>query len=365
MRRPALSTSKADLRTAPVVVNGSPLWPPVTGVQRVARGLTRQLLAEAQPGEVVVLGGPEEFAGDRRPYPGRARRVLWEQLRLPLAGIRAEVVLNLGNLAPLSSRKNLVLTYDLHALHLPQHYRAGWAPLYWKMSAHAYRRARHRVTLSRTIADELEATLGGRVDAVIPPGVDPPFRPVSAERRERLRRELRLDGPFLVVVGWAQPAKRARLALQAHHALVGDIGHQLVIVGAQRSDFAPVDLGRVPASVVMAGSLGDEELAALYSASSGLLFPTEYEGFGLPPVEALACGAPVAASDIPVLRETLAGLPGVGFVEGATAEDWAEAAAELLAGDSDEEVRRTRSEGALERYPWEGKGRALLDVVGR
>jgi len=348
------------------VVNGSPLWPPVTGVQRVARGFTSRLLAECEPGEVEVAGAPGSFGGGSRPFPaGRLGRLVWEQAALPLEARRADVLMNLGNLAPLAPfgpPRRLVLTYDLHALRLPRHYRSGWATAYWRMSAAAYRRATHRVTLSRTIADELERTLGGHVDAVVPPGIDQAFRPAGPEAVGALRDRLGLEGPYLAVVGWSQPAKRARLALDAHRRLAKEIPHQLAIVGVDRGDFAPVDLGGLPRTVVMAGRLSDSDLGVLYSGSAGLVFPSEYEGFGLPPVEALACGAPVAASRIPVLEEVLDGLPGVRFVERTDPEAWAEAAAGLLA---DEDARPDRSRAALDRYPWEGKGRELLRVFGR
>jgi glycosyltransferase involved in cell wall biosynthesis len=272
--------------------------------------------------------------------------------------------MNLGNLAPLlrvGSTRSLVLTYDLHALQLPQHYRHGWARTYWRLAAAAYRRATWRTTLSRTIADELERTLGGRVARVIPPGIDDAFRPVGSDAIAPLHERLGIKGPYLAVVGWAQPAKRAQLAVEAHRLLVKHSEHQLVIVGANRGDFAPVALGSLYGSIVFGGRLSDVDLASLYSGASGLLFPSEYEGFGLPPVEALACGAPVAASRIPVLEEVLDGLPGVQLVTRALPEDWAAAAEALLRDDDD---RSARSGAALARYPWEGRGRELLDVVG-
>jgi glycosyltransferase involved in cell wall biosynthesis len=300
-------------------------------------------------------------AGSLGAFPGgRAGRVVWEQVGLPVAARHAEAVLNLGNLAPLASRKNLVLTYDLHMARFPEHYRTVWSAPYWRIAREAFRRARFRVTLSHTMARELEAALDAPVDAVLPPGVDAVFRPASAERVEAVRRRLRLEGPYLLVVGWAQAGKRADLAVEAHRRVVRDVPHQCVLVGSRHVAFAPVGMGPLPASVVMAGRLSDRDLAALYAGSAGLLFPTLYEGFGLPPVEALACGAPVAATRLPVMEEVLGGLPGVRQVEAGDAAAWAEAAAWLL---EQEGSRNDRSRSVLERYPWAGKGRTLLDLV--
>jgi len=353
-------------RAGRIVVNGSPLWPPVTGVQRVARGLTRQLLAEAEPGSVEVLGGPGDLGGPARAR-GRTRvgRTLWEQTALPLSAGTARAIVNLGNLAPLASAKNLVLTYDLHALRLRQHYRRGLGSLYWALAERAYRGARHRVTLTRTIAEDLEASLGGHVDAVVPPGVDDAFHPATEARVEGVSRRLGIHRPYLVVVGWSQPAKRAPLAVAAHRRLAPDVPHQLVLAGATRADFPEVELGPKPPTLITTGRLSDDDLAALYTGSAGLLFCTEYEGFGLPPVEALACGTRVAVSRIPVLEEVVGGLPGVRFVGEPDEEAWAEAADQLLrvGSGADDPSASSRSDAARSRFPWSGKGRALLQVL--
>jgi glycosyltransferase involved in cell wall biosynthesis len=347
----------------PVVINGSSLWPPVTGVQRVARGLTRRLRKESALGEVALLGAPDGFDGPSGWWQrGRVRRALWEQAALPVRARSAHAVLNLGNLAPIATQRSLVITYDLHALQLPHHYRSGMGRAYWAMSKAAFHRARWRVAISRTIATELEETLGRPVDDVVYPGIDDEFRPAPPEHVEEVLARLRLDPPYVVMLGWAQPAKRGPLAVAAHRRVVGDVPHRLVLVGEARPDFPPVPLGDPSPSVVMAGRLDDAAVASLLTGSQGLLFPSEYEGFGLPPVEALACGASVASSAIPVLREVLGDLPGVSFVEGAAVSDWAEALEGLLRGGGD---AGQRSRAALARYPWEGKGRQLLRVVGR
>ena len=362
-RNARASATRGDRFGRPrVFVNGSPLWPPVTGVQRVARGLAERLLAEAAPNEVRIAGPPLGFGGTRERFPGgRAARLAWEQTVLPAIAHGSHVV-NLGNLAPLASHSTLVLTYDLHTLHAPRHYRMGVASAYWHLASAAYKRASVRCTLSRTVADELEATLGGKVDAVVPPGIDAVFVLPGADHHPPARLGIRTDRPYLVVVGWAQPSKRADLAIDAHRALRDRVPHDLVVVGGTKSDYPAARPGGTDASVRWVGRLSDADLAAVYAGSSGLLFPTEYEGFGLPPVEALASGASVAASDLPVLREVLGGLPGVRFVGERTADAWLAAADELVTG-GDGSSPEERSHAARARYPWDGKGRTLLELL--
>jgi glycosyltransferase involved in cell wall biosynthesis len=80
-------------------------------------------------------------------------------------------------------------------------------------------------------------------------------------------------------------------------------GASLVVVGASGHLFAETHLGALPAGVRLLGRVEDELLPALYSGAAGFVYPSIYEGFGLPPLEAMACGVPIAVSDIPPHRE--------------------------------------------------------------
>src|SRR5207245_470170 len=99
------------------------------------------------------------------------------------------------------------------------------------------------------------------------------------------------------------PRKDVVTAVAAHRALVGDVPHDLVLVGRAHPTFSPVAVPSV-ATVRRLGYVDDDELPALLTGASALLFPSHYEGFGLPPLEAMACGTPAVVSDLPVLRET-------------------------------------------------------------
>ena len=124
----------------------------------------------------------------------------------------------------------------------------------------------------------------------------PAMRECSAWEIEAVRKRYRLPDDYLLWVGGLQtpdPRKRIAAMAKAPRELA------LVLVGATRPWAHELP------GVTLTGHVPDEHLAAIYSGARALVFPSDDEGFGLPPVEALACGTPVVASDLPVLREVL------------------------------------------------------------
>jgi glycosyltransferase involved in cell wall biosynthesis len=123
---------------------------------------------------------------------------------------------------------------------------------------------------------------------------------------DAVRRRYGLPERYLLWVGRLtapEPRKRVAALVRAPRKL------PLVLAGAAGSWAHELP------NVTLTGALGDDELAAIYSGAHALVFPSDHEGFGLPPVEALACGTPVVASDVPVLREVLDGRAFLGPVE--------------------------------------------------
>jgi glycosyltransferase involved in cell wall biosynthesis len=134
-----------------------------------------------------------------------------------------------------------------------------------------------------------------RID-VIAEAVSPALRPARPEEVAEARRRYELPQRYLLWVGGLEhpdPRKRVAALTDAPRNL------PLVLVGKH---------GRWAAElrgVHLTGHVPDEDLAAIYTGAHALVFPSDEEGFGLPPVEALACGTPVVATDVPALREVL------------------------------------------------------------
>jgi alpha-1,3-rhamnosyl/mannosyltransferase len=172
--------------------------------------------------------------------------------------------------------------------------------LRFKLRYLAVQRAMRVIVPTCAVADDVESVLEiprERI-AVIPEAPAPSLHPRSEEEVRAVRRRFALPDRYLVWVGAMQrPAPRKRVA-----ALVrAPRSMPLVLVGPT----APW-AHELP-GVKLTGAVSDDELAAIYTGAHALVFPSDDEGFGLPPVEALACGTPVAASDVPALREVLDG----------------------------------------------------------
>jgi glycosyltransferase involved in cell wall biosynthesis len=171
-----------------------------------------------------------------------------------------------------------------------------------------------------------------------------------------------VDGPFLLHVGSCIPRKRIDVLLDVFAALRPRFpGLSLVKVGAdwspdQRSQIGRLGLG---GEIVPFEGLTRDEIASLYRSASVVLLPSEAEGFGLPVVEALACGAVVVASDLPALREV--GGPAAVYCAVGDVAAWAEVVGRLLTDPAAAPPRPTRLAWAR-RFSWAAHARTVAEA---
>jgi glycosyltransferase involved in cell wall biosynthesis len=253
------------------------------------------------------------------PVQFRAIRILWEQLVFPalLGRDHMDVLHAPGYVAPLLAPVPVVVTlYDLIALLHPElctrsnhwHYRM-LIPLSVRKAA--------RVIVPSTATREALArwvpSVAGRI-RVVPLGIAEPFNVVRDPRAaETLRIKYGVRGPFVLFVGRTEPKKNLVRLVEAYALLRrnGVTSYQLVVAGIPSWDQGAVEQAirrhGLEGTVVFTGRVPREELPLLYSLAALFVFPSLYEGFGLPPLEAMACGAPVVASDRGALPETTGG----------------------------------------------------------
>ena len=227
----------------------------------------------------------------------------------------------------------VVTLHDLVPLKHPDRYlRTG---LRHRLRYAAVKRATRVIVPSRTVAEDSAAHLGIEDVDVVAEAPAAVFRPVAAPRG--LLTRLRLPDRFLLWVGGLDPPDpRKGVEALARRAGEGEC-LPLVLAGRYDSDTERLAVG---GRVLLTGRVSDEELAALYSAADALVLPSEEEGFGLTPHEALACGTPVAAYATPALSETLDGNPAVRLVPPDNL-DGLLAAAEEVAGQGAQPSGRT------------------------
>lgn len=220
---------------------------------------------------------------------------------------------------------------------------------------------------SEATARDVEALLSVPREriAVTPLGVDPAFRPLSEPERAPLLARLSVRPPYVLFVGLAQPRKNleavatvfSRLAARAEDLTLVLAGGN----GYPEGRLVTILKGTgVVERIRLLGYTSEEDLPALYSGASLLLFPSRDEGFGLPVLEAMACGCPVVCSDRGALRE-VAGEGALSF--GPDAFDDLEAAAARLLDDADfraEHVARGLSRAR--EFPWSRTAAATLSA---
>ncbi len=328
-----------------VSVNAFFLQQPHTGSGQYVRHLLPALTRVAPTLDVVPLL-PAPRAARRAETPAKAgvsgvrqvglpgwlthadlRKVWWEQVAWMRVGWgRAADVAHVPYFAPpLWAPRPLVVTiHDLIPLILPEYVTRPHVRLYNALIALAARRAAQIIADSRATADDIVRRLGIAADRihVVPLAAAPGMEPLAAgTQRQAILRRFGLDQPFVFYIGGFDSRKNVPALLRAFHALPAKLRqrHVLAIAGAapgsrsahNRRLFPPLrplaDALGLGDRVRFLGRVTEEEKRALYSAATLFVFPSRYEGFGLDPLEAMACGAPVLASNRSSLPEVVGG----------------------------------------------------------
>jgi glycosyltransferase involved in cell wall biosynthesis len=342
-------------------VNGRFLMQPLSGVQRFATEITAALLRR-HPGRVVVLG-PGGAADGSAPVRavGRRRGQAWEQLELA-AHAADGVLINLGNTAPLRLRAQVVVIHDAGVFATPEAY--DWKFRLWYKFAQKQllRRGAGVIAVSQFARRELVRCLGADPDAiaVISEGADH-MHAIAADHGV-LRRFP--EGRFVLVVG-NLAAHKNLAALSALARRLAERGVRLVITGATTTAgaFRATDPAMLPQPAHYIGRVSDRELKALYEAATCLVFPSRYEGFGLPAVEAMACGCPVAASRIPALQETCA--DAAQYFDPASPADIAEQVCRVLDDQPLQTQLRAAARARSSTFTWARAAAQLADIADR
>ncbi|MBN1486828.1 MAG: glycosyltransferase family 4 protein, partial [Anaerolineae bacterium] len=215
-------------------------------------------------------------------------------------------------LLPLNKTPTTLTVHDLIFRHLPQHHKPlnRWylnatLPLYCK-------RASHIIAVSEATRQDIihSYDIPEEKISVIYEAADPKFQPQSQKKVNDVRNRYHLPQDFLLYLGTIEPRKNLIRLLKAWEPLYQANEAPPLVLGGKRgwlSDdfFAALEQSPARDGVLLTGYVADEDLPALYAAATAFIYPSLYEGFGLPPLEAMACGTPVVCSNASSLPEVV------------------------------------------------------------
>lgn len=295
-------------------------------IQALLAALDRYAPADDQYSAFVSAASPEIAGGTQTPERVRLvptgwptahplQRIAWERLALPgaLRRLRADVYHGPVNvLPPRLPCASLVTVHDLAFLRFPQYYRPTRRLYQRRFTAASVRLATLIVAVSESTRRDLIALLGaaGERIRVIYPAIDADFQPVDdLAVLQAFRARHDLPDRYLLFLGTIEPRKNLLALVEAYARLRAraDDCPPLVIAGARgwydEALYARVRALGLERSVRFAGYVERAEQPLWYAAATAFVYPSRYEGFGLPVVEALACGTPTITTEVSSLPE--------------------------------------------------------------
>lgn len=238
------------------------------------------------------------------PTEKRSLRILWEQIIWPwqLWRSKSDLLHSMAFVTPVFTTKPAIITvYDLSFMHYPDQFPSLQRRYLTSQTRRSCQQAKRIITISESSKQDIHQFFGiplHRIDVVYP-GVDSIYQPNATEEIERFR-QAKGHGRYLLHVGTLQPRKNINTLLEAF-AQLAEPDLDLVLVGGKgwlfADIFAKVQQLNLEDRVHFTGYVPDEELPLWYSAAELLVFPSFYEGFGMPIIEAMACGTPVVAAN--------------------------------------------------------------------
>lgn len=293
----------------PIYVNGRFLSHAITGVQRFAREITAsldRLWAPADPNAPTmltprVLRQATSYRAIRVKPVGRMRGHVWEQLELPRYA-RDGVLVNLANAGPAFAGRQLVVLHDAGIFEHPEAYSVPYRLLHSGLDRMLARSRATLATVSRFSRDEIARYLHippSEIE-IIPEGADH-IRGVDSDPAVLGEHGL-TPGGYVLAVGSLVVHKNLS-SLHGLAQMLGRRGLVLAVVGSVAPGVFDTATVKLPQPAKYLGRLGDGALRALYEAAACFVFPSRYEGFGIPPIEAMACNCPVVAATAGAVME--------------------------------------------------------------
>ncbi len=372
-QQPEFDALRAKSNAPEVFINGRFLSQALTGVQRYSAELVKAADELIAAGDVpsallgarfTLLAPPDAITS--LPLKrivtrqvGTRRGHTWDQIDLAWAA-RGGMLLSLANSGPVLHRQHLVVLHDAQAYRHPEFFSRSYL-LVHRTLGRLFARTAQLATVSVFSRSELAWALGVAEEsiAIIPNSAEHIRRIVPDETI--LTRLGLTQGHFFLALGTMSRNKNFALAIEASR-LLRRPDYPLVVVGGGNQHVFGGD-GFQTSDGIMAGRLSDEEIAALYKHATAFIFPSIYEGFGVPLLEAMSFGCAVIASNARAVVETCG--DAAAYFDPMDARALAQLMEQRIAGEPPISQLLVRQERRLALYSWKRSARKLLDIIAR
>jgi glycosyltransferase involved in cell wall biosynthesis len=345
-----------------IVINARFLTQQVSGVQRFAEQLCLELANLRDDLLFVAPHGIRRSESAERLQVrciGRHRGHLWEQLDLPLWLARHghPPLLSLCNTAPLACRNQIAAHHDITYVRHPESYSRRFRSVYRCLTPLLLRRARALLTVSEFSRSEICSHYRYPAERVhvVANAVDARFQPPAGNVPSSAATR------YLLAVASPAAHKNITRLVQAFLRLKVCADTELRIIGGLHPAFAAAPDIQGSPRIRMLGRLDDAELVRQYQGATAFVFPSLYEGFGIPPLEAQACGCPVIAARAASIPEVLG--ESALYFDPHDVEDMAFCMTRVLLDERLRDDLRRRGQANVARYSWQRSARQVSQLI--
>lgn len=351
-----------------IYINGRFLLQAQTGVNRFAYEICRIMTAKGR--KIVFLCPPGrindcyDISSFEIIHCGRSRSHLWEQIFLPayFHKIRGEKILVcLTGIAPIATTCKIMTIHDLAFMVNPKWFSLPYRLLYKTLTPLGAITSKQVITVSNFSKSEIERLLN------LPPNkISVIYNAVSSAflTKRHLAATISCQDKYILAVSSIDPRKNFQTLLKSF-ALLQDKNIKLYIVGGQASIYATSIeqlCGGMPQErIKWLGRVSDEMLRFYYEHALCFVYPSLYEGFGIPPLEAMSCGTPAIVSDIPPIREVCN--DAVLYADPQNAEDFASKISLLMANERLQNDLRRKGYERYKNFDWAKSEEHLYNII--
>jgi glycosyltransferase involved in cell wall biosynthesis len=311
-----------EMRSLHIAISARAMSLPFGGVKEYVIAATRELLRLGSAHRFTIYYDSPDLIGSnpeaQEIYLHAPHKFLWHHWALPrhLAQLKPNVVWFPHNVSSLGLRlPTVVSVMDMLYFRIPEfpHREYAWLDTQYMRAfiPRSLRHARRVMAISDWTRRDVNRLLGIPIDKIqtiyLAPGDE--FKPLAESQSHAVREAYGLRRPFFFYAGTLSPRKNVRLLIEAFGRVQHDVPHDLVITGGARPIDIPFDdlvlKYDIAGRVKRLGVVPKDDLVALYNVADAFIFPSLYEGFGIPPLEAFACGCPVVSSNATALAEVV------------------------------------------------------------